>query len=157
MNNLKKLLCMLMAAMMIFALAACGEKDSEKEEKKDTAAVETKEDKDEKEEATEAEETEVEEDASIVGEYVATAITGEGVTITEPEALEGFSMSVKEDGTIDMTLDGSTESVNYAVTDNTISITDETGVQISGTLEDGKIVLDFGELAEGMSITFEKK
>ena len=40
MNNLKKLLCMLLAAMMIFALTACGDKASDEKDAKNKTTVE---------------------------------------------------------------------------------------------------------------------
>ncbi|MBO4897627.1 MAG: hypothetical protein J5590_04960 [Clostridia bacterium] len=154
MKELKKLLCGLVAAMMIFTLAACGEKAEEtKEEAKTEETAPT---------ATEAP-AEEEDDADVAGSYVAVDATMGEEEMSEEEAamlkemLSSFTLELKDDNTALMNLgEDEPEELEYTVEGDTITLTAE-GESLSGTIEDGKIVLDFSPVEEGMTVTFEKE
>lgn len=127
MKKTMKIGALLLAMMMVLALAACGGSGG--------AA-----------------------DDPNLGVYKLNSLLGfslaeyaEMVGITEEEAAESMTLELKADGTADMVADGDTQTLDWTIEGDKITLTDGTDT-LEGTVADGVITLD----AEGVEITFAK-
>lgn len=93
--------------------------------------------------------------SEFVGTWKATKITYTGVEMEPSEAGLEFTVEIKEDGTLTATTNGEDDGAGeWEEKDGTIHITDGTGAEMDGTLEDGVMVIDFGD---EFIVTMEKE
>ena len=126
-----KLISLAMAAMMlVFALAACGSSGG------GSAAA----------------------DDPNLGLYKLSSVMGfsleeyaQMMEVSEEEAADSMTLELKADGKADMTVDGEAQSLDWSITDGTLTLTDGQET-LEGTVEDGVITLDI----EGAEIVFAK-
>ena len=123
---MKKILVVVLALAMIFALAACGEGGSS-----DGASSDPN-----------------------VGVYTGTSVEMMGITMDMSEIYEGdCTLELKDGGKATVTLDGDSIDATWAVDGDAITVTIE-GEESAGTIADGTIVLDLMNM--GMKMTFVK-
>lgn len=89
-----------------------------------------------------------------VGTWNATEISAYGVTMSPEDAGMEFTMEIKDDGTITATTNGEDDGAGtWEETESGISISDDTGETIDGTLEDGVLTINL----YGVEIKMEKE
>lgn len=71
--------------------------------------------------------------------------------ITPEEAADSMTLELKADGKADMTIDGDTQTLDWSLNGDAITLTDGQE-SLEGTLTDGVITLNI----EGMEMTFTK-
>jgi len=88
------------------------------------------------------------------GKYV--SVSGEmmGLELTGEE-IKGWSIELKNGGKGTMELEGEKGNINWSIEGETITINVD-GEEVTGTIEDGNIVID-NILGSGMKITFAKE
>lgn len=125
-----KIISLLLTLMLVLALAACGGSSGG-----GTAA-----------------------DDPNLGMYKLSNIMGfsleeyaEMLEITPEEAADSMTLELKSDGKADMVIDGDAQTLDWSVTDGTLTLTDGQE-SLEGTVADGVITLDI----EGMEIVFAK-
>ena len=123
-KNVAKLLVVCLIMTMVMALASCGGGSSE-------------------------------EQSPYVGTWNAVSISYSGIEMEPSEVGLEFQLVVNEDGTLAATTNGESDGEgNWEATDDGISITDGTGSEMSGALnDDGQLVVDFGD---DFIVTMEK-
>lgn len=71
--------------------------------------------------------------------------------ITPEEAADSMTLELKSDGKADMTIDGETQTLDWSLNGDALTLTDGQE-SLEGTLTDGAITLNI----EGMEMTFAK-
>lgn len=123
---MKKILALLMVAVMAFAFCACDKKGGT-----NSASV------------------------SVVGEWESEKISYNGETLTGEDAA-GFVFEFKADGTGECFIYGeSAGAITWVQTGNSIKVTDEINDSVEGKLQGGKLVFD-NFFDQGIDVTFAK-
>ena len=94
-------------------------------------------------------------DSQFVGQWEATNISYSGIEMSPADAGLEFSVDVKDDGSVTAVTNGEEEGEGeWTEEGDTITITDGSGSELTGTMDGDKLIIDFGE---DFLVTMEKK
>ncbi|MBR5239232.1 MAG: hypothetical protein IKW04_01485 [Clostridia bacterium] len=148
---MKKLLAMLLAAMMVFTVVGCEQKPAttETEAPAETATPAETEAPVETEAPAEIDEV----SADITGTYKLSGAEMDGVVMSAEEmGAPEMGIILDADGTVTLTSEGESETGTWALEGNELILTSDEGDVMTMTLEDGNLVME----ESGIKMIFSK-